>query len=510
VTTTAWFPAEDSDALEDFFGVYVATIDIRAILVLATKEDPTFEDRVRAMASQWTEETAKEKRVVLTNAIRHADWGPYEAQLRAEAILYAEHSVHNWQLLSRLIARQMTTKLVDAYESEPRRLANALRVMHEFLERARAVVTAAYLARRESMLREVEETLRKLEEEREVDARFRALVEAAPDAMVIVDEAAGRIALVNKQAEILFGYVREELVGQPFSMLIPERFREEEEAAHASKLERVALRKGGVEVPVEITSSPLVTDRGVLVSSAIRDITDRRRMETALKVSNRELESFSYSVAHDLRGPLRGINGFAQILLAEHAAKLDDEGKECLHQITTSAMRMADLIDALLLLARVTRTELKPQKTNLSQLARASLSDIVAAERDRERAAEIVVADGIERWVDPGLARLLLDNLLANAWKFTSKRPKDARIEFGQNVDGTVFISDNGAGFDMAHKRKLFSPFQRLHQTTDYPGTGIGLATAQRVVDRHGGKMWAESKVGDGATFFFVLPRTEP
>jgi signal transduction histidine kinase len=121
-----------------------------------------------------------------------------------------------------------------------------------------------------------------------------------------------------------------------------------------------------------------------------------------------------------------------------------------------------------------------------------------------------VVADGIERWVDPSLARLLLDNLLSNAWKFTSKRPNDARIELGERADGTVFISDNGAGFDMAHGKKLFSPFQRLHQTREYPGTGIGLATAQRVVDRHGGKMWAESAVGSGATFFFVLPLDEP
>lgn len=510
-TAKAWFPPEDRGALADFFRIYAATIDIRAILALASEEDPSFDVRIRAMASHWTEESAKEKRQVLTNAILHADWGAYEAQLREEAILYAEHSVHNWQLISRVIARQLSTKLVAAYEAEPRRLANALRVMHEFLERARTVVTATYLERRESMLREVEDTLRKLEEEREVEARFRALVEAAPDAMVIVTDETKRIALVNKQAEILFGYARGELIGQHVEMLIPERFRETHarklaSASGRAEIELVGLRKDGTEVPIEITLGPLVTDRGVLVSSAIRDITDRKRMETALRVSNRELESFSYSVAHDLRSPLRGINGFAQILLADHEAKLDQDGKECLHQIATNATRMANLIDALLLLARVTRTEMKPQMTNLSQLARASLSDIVTSDIDRERAAEIVVADGIERWVDPSLARLLLDNLLSNAWKFTSRRPRDARIELGERADGTIFISDNGAGFDMAHGKKLFAPFQRLHQTTDYPGTGIGLATAQRVVDRHGGSMWAESEVGAGATFFFVLP----
>ena len=227
-----------------------------------------------------------------------------------------------------------------------------------------------------------------------------------------------------------------------------------------------------------------------------------------LRAANRELEAFSYSVAHDLRAPLRGINGFAQILLDDYESKLDADGRKHLHRIRESAVLMGQLIDALLSLAQVTRSELNPRRTDLSALARSAVNRLTAAEP--ERAVQTVIREGLWGQIDPALARTLIDNLVGNAWKFTRQVP-EARIQFGvAEVDGAeaFFVRDNGAGFDMADAGKLFTPFHRLHAPRDFPGTGVGLATSQRIVYRHHGRMWGEGHVGKGAVFFFTLSPT--
>ncbi len=227
-----------------------------------------------------------------------------------------------------------------------------------------------------------------------------------------------------------------------------------------------------------------------------------------LQNANRELEAFSYSVAHDLRGPLQGMNVFARLLLDEHADTLDAEARDYLSQIEGNALLMGRIIDALLSLARVGRSELRPQPIDLGGLARAVGTALAAAQADR--AVELVVAGRLETTMDPVLARTLIENLVDNAWKFTRKTPI-ARVEIGAaDVDGTraFFVRDNGAGFDMALADKLFTAFQRLHASTEFPGTGIGLATCHRIIDRHGGRIWAEGRVGEGATIFFTLPPT--
>ena len=231
-----------------------------------------------------------------------------------------------------------------------------------------------------------------------------------------------------------------------------------------------------------------------------------RRAKDAAEVANKELEAFSYSVSHDLRTPLRSIDGFSQALLEDYADKLDDEGKRHLVRVRAGAQRMGQLIDDLLKLSQVARSALRRTTVDLSRIVREVSDELRQSDADRQVA--VVIKNELTAEGDPQLLKIALENLMGNAWKFTSKQPQ-AQIEFGNSdpVDGrsTFFVRDNGAGFDMRYADKLFGAFQRLHGITEFPGTGIGLATVQRVIHRHGGKVWAEGAVGLGATFFFTL-----
>ncbi|HSV52025.1 MAG TPA: response regulator [Burkholderiaceae bacterium] len=226
-----------------------------------------------------------------------------------------------------------------------------------------------------------------------------------------------------------------------------------------------------------------------------------------LERKNQELEAFGYSVSHDLRTPLRAIAGFSQMLLEDYAGQLDDRGQEYLGRVRDSAHRMGELISDLLKLSRIGRAEMVKQTVDISNIARRVATDL--QQREPERSVELQIEDGLTDAADGRLMTIVLENLLGNAWKFSAKVPHPC-IAFGAHDSAqgrAYFVRDNGAGFDMTYAEKLFRPFQRLHSEAEFPGTGIGLATVQRIIDRHGGRVWAESGAGEGATFFFTLGR---
>jgi PAS domain S-box-containing protein len=368
-----------------------------------------------------------------------------------------------------------------------------------------------------SAIRDISARKQTEERLRASDESLRLLIGGVKDYAILMLDPNGLVTTWNAGAERVKGFASHDVIGRHFSMFYPpEDVRDGKPEMHL----RVAategryeddgwrVRKDGSRFLANVVITAVSDGSGKLIGFAkvTRDVTERHVAQSALELSNRELEAFSYSVAHDLRAPLRGMNGFAQVLLNVYKDKLDAEGQDWLREILSNARKMGDLIDALLSLAQVARSEISPERVDLSAVARAAAAELAAGEPGRT--VEILIQADLAADVDARLARTIFDNLLGNAWKFTRRMPV-ARVEVGITGDDgppAFFVRDNGAGFDMAFKDKLFSPFQRLHTVDEFPGTGVGLSTVQRIVQRHNGRIWAEGRVGDGATFHFTLP----
>jgi PAS domain S-box-containing protein len=342
----------------------------------------------------------------------------------------------------------------------------------------------------------------------------------------------GQYLLVNREWERLFGVTRDRVINMTDHGVFPPELADQlrandlrvaaegksvqyEETAQSADGERTYI---SVKFPVfDSTGEPYA------VCGISTDITERKRAEdeirhlnanlelgvrqrtAELENSNKELDAFAYSVSHDLRAPLRSLHGFSDALLEDYADVLDDVGKDHLHRLQRNVGRMGRMIDDLLNLSRATRAELERREVDLTAMSHEIIADMRAADPDRE--VTLTAPDGLTADADPHLLRLAMHNLLANAWKFTAKRP-DATIEVGRferSGETFFFVRDNGVGFDMSYAGKLFDAFQRLHTTSEFEGTGIGLAIVARVVRRHGGRIQAEAEIDHGATFYFNL-----
>ncbi|MDA2914267.1 PAS domain S-box protein [Acidobacteriia bacterium AH_259_A11_L15] len=426
----------------------------------------------------------------------------------------------------------ITTEIdtVEAYESLSS-IQTVIFALTGFSMLLLIVVTMVFVAGRERILKG-EQSLR------ESEVKFGSVTQSSLDAIIAADSS-GRIISWNKGAEATFGYREEEVLGQPLSLLMPERYRE----AHQRGLERLrstgqtriigkrlelhGRRKNGSEFPLELLLGTWKTHDETFFSGFLRDITERQQAEERIRKLNeeleqrvaqrtaeleaavKELEAFTYSVSHDLRAPLRHIDGFSKILVEDIGSRLDSTARHYLQRIQEGTRQMGTLVDDLLNLSRIGRQEARRQVTGLNSLVdevRKELQAETAGRRVEWQVGPLPFAD-----CDPALMKQVFATLLSNALKFTRPRER-AVIEVGQttvNGQPVVFVRDNGVGFSMKYVDKLFGVFQRLHRAEDFEGTGVGLATVQRILHKHGGRVWAEAELDKGATFYFTLGEAE-
>jgi PAS domain S-box-containing protein len=417
-------------------------------------------------------------------------------------------------------------KLTEKGNDEISDLSRAFNHMSASLKTVTASKTD--LEREITERKKAEEALQKtLTEVQANKARLETFLLTSPSAIVIIEKPDGKVSFINERARELYGmdprglkmeeYPKIGLLkldGTPYTPEEMPASRSLFKGAVVRGEDLILARPNGTQVVVSASSAPVRNSQGEITSviGIFEDITDRKKAEEDLKkythdleLANKELEAFSYSVSHDLRAPLRGIDGFSNVLLDDYRDKLDEQGQDYLDRIRKSSQLMSQLIDGILKLSRITRAEVHTEKVNLSNIVRSIAEEMKQSQPERK--AEFIITPEIIAFGDKVLLEALLQNLLENAWKFTGKC-QQTRIEFGTVQKDKVmvyYVRDNGIGFDMKYSDKLFKPFNRLHNQNEYQGTGIGLANVQKIVSRHGGRIWAESEISKGATFYFTL-----
>src|ERR1035437_7288264 len=365
----------------------------------------------------------------------------------------------------------------------------------------------------------------------ESQEKYSRIVDTAYEGVCVIDTDVV-ITFVNVRMAEILGYSSEEMIGRPladfmFAEDIPDHLIkiENRHQGLSENYERRFHHKDGVTVWTHVSATPILDDehRDKGSFAMFTDITERKHAEeeilklnqelekrviertAQLEVANKELEAFSYSVSHDLRAPLRGIDGFSLALVEDYEENLDETAKDYIARIRAATKKMDELIDSLLKLSRISRFEMKFEEVNLSLIVQKIMSDL--KESDKSKKATFIDHEDEKAMCDADLLKIVFENLLNNGWKFTSKRDETV-IEFGtlkEDSKTVYYIKDNGVGFDMMYVSKLFSAFKRLHSDKEYPGTGVGLTTVQRIIRRHNGEIWARGEVENGATFYFTI-----
>jgi PAS domain S-box-containing protein len=419
---------------------------------------------------------------------------------------------------------------INALIENFRNIAKELKEKFSQLARSNELLEARISERTRDLYREIAERKATEIDLRNSEERYRHIFENNHAIMLIIDPDDGVIVDANPAACAFYGYERDTF--RTMRMVSINTMSPEDMAAAMKltieKKQHISIQDHrlvtGETRPVEVYCGPVDFQGKTLLYAIIHDIMERHNAEEkvrkmteeleqrvasrteALEHAIRELESFSYSVSHDLRGPVRNMNGLSHLLLEDYGGKLDETGSAYLHRIVAASSKMGHLIDDLLNLSRVSRHTIKIGTVDLSKIAREVVDDLSAMHP--ERIAEFTIATGLIVRGDPHLLRIVMDNLIGNAWKYSSRK-EVARIEFGTTKyegESVYFVRDNGAGFDMEYAGNLFNAFQRLHKADEFEGTGIGLATVQRIIQRHNGKVWGEGHSGEGATFYFTLP----
>jgi PAS domain S-box-containing protein len=398
------------------------------------------------------------------------------------------------------------------------------------------ILYAEVQGRAAELEREVIERRRAEKSVRQSEARNAAILHVSMDAIITMDSE-GKIRGFNPAAARIFGYTETEILGKPLACLIPPSLAHRHSQGLArylvtgettileKRLEMPAMRANGSEFPVELSVTRIPVEGPPMFTGYLRDITERKQAEeqvlrlnqeleqrvkertAELEAANRELEAFAYSISHDLRAPLRAIDGFSRILLKDCAALLPGDARGYLEDVRHSAQEMGQLVDGLLTFSRLTRQPVLKQPIASTRFVRHCLEELRHEQEGRN--VEIRIGELAACQADPTLLKRVWVNLISNALKYTSKR-EAAVIEIGccngeSSGGATYFVKDNGVGFDMRYADKLFGVFQRLHRDEDFEGTGVGLAIVHRIVDRHGGRVWAEAQPDKGATFYFTL-----
>jgi len=508
------FAALDRGALLDFWAVYESQYDrVQEAALSLAADHPEFGPLLRAMSPAQMAIENERSRDLLRRALVDGEWEAYIANTRSQGSVYAKLGVSfgGWYEVVRVLQHVLLPALVDAYGSTPPRLVGAIGAMMSFIDGAMTLIAEEYLRTKE-------------------EDRFRLLVEAIQDYAIFMLDARGIVTSWNAGARALKGYEAAEIIGKHFSIFYPPedrlRGKPEEEIRAAATEGRWAdegwrLRKDGSRFWAYVVLTAIRNVHGDLVGFAkvTRDLTERVKAESDLQATvarleertrqleeaNAELDGFTYSVSHDLRAPLRAIDGFARVLIEDHGPLLDDEGKRTVQVICRNTQKMGQLIDDLLNFARLGRQEMRVAPLDMVALVNGAVDEVL----DPARSIDVRVAKLPPAVGDAALIRQAWLNLLANAVKYTRPRSRAVIEVTGEAGPGEVVyaVQDNGVGFDPQYKNKLFGVFQRLHGASEFEGTGVGLALVQRIVRRHGGWVQAEGTPGEGAKFSFALPR---